>query len=570
MRVNAKKITDNIKYLTWIYMFLATILMLFLFRMEVDFPFHMQRLSAIADELRMNGLSALPIRIYHTTLNNYGYGSPMFYGDIFMWPFALLVVCGVSVINAYKIMNIFILFATYFSANLSMKVVFDDKNASDTGVFIYVASTTIFGNVTGSILGRAFAGIFVPLAISGLYLILNKEKQYDWLYLALGMSGLVFSNVLDAVICAFTLAVILIFSIKNVNVRKISKIILAAIVCLGLTFWFIAPMLEQMHNGQFFVTNNTTNQKFNNLEKYTVPLVGLLLPFRMVNCLYHILGFNTENYLTHTYMYGITFMIAVVVIAIIYRKKLLYNTFNKIICILLLFYIIFQTKIFPHEALKAFIGVFQFPFRVQICMTMICGWLIAEMSVRLKEKRGMIFGIISLSALILVVSVVSSFGIDAVYSIIKHKPSYEFTSVDVGMGEYIPDKLLNIEDRGYFKKFIEERGERVICSNPNTEIDFTRNKNGMTIVYRNNKFGKFELPLLMYKGYCAMDVDSGNLVPVEISKNGLVEFESNKPNGEIEVWYEGTSIQKISEVISLLSIAALCAYLAVKKLKIKI
>ena len=177
MRVNAKKITDNIKYLTWIYMFLATILMLFLFRMEVDFPFHMQRLSAIADELRMNGLSALPIRIYHTTLNNYGYGSPMFYGDIFMWPFALLVVCGVSVINAYKIMNIFILFATYFSANLSMKVVFDDKNASDTGVFIYVASTTIFGNVTGSILGRAFAGIFVPLAISGLYLILNKEKQ---------------------------------------------------------------------------------------------------------------------------------------------------------------------------------------------------------------------------------------------------------------------------------------------------------------------------------------------------------------------------------------------------------
>ena len=69
------------------------------------------------------------------------------------------------------------------------------------GIFTYFASATIFGNITGSAVGRGFATIFTPLAIGGFFLLYSKIEKTNkcripaklrWLPLSLGMVGLIY------------------------------------------------------------------------------------------------------------------------------------------------------------------------------------------------------------------------------------------------------------------------------------------------------------------------------------------------------------------------------------------
>lgn len=555
-----KKINDFLfrymKNIIVIYVVFVVLSILFFTRRGDDFPFHMQRLAAIADNYRMEGIAAFPIRLYHSTLNGYGYASPLFYGDIFMQPFAILTLLGLSVINAYRIMMAFTFLATAISVNCVAKKIFKDENTANIFIFLYLISPTIFGNATGSAIGRAFSMVFVPLVVGGFFLILYGNYKFDWLWLGLGMTGVAFSNVIDLSICAVALLVILIFHIKNLNIVIIKKITVAAVLCIGLTCWFIFPMIEQMRTGSFFVTNSYTIQHTYKLKEFTVPLLGLLFPNGFLTIVQKITGLNFH--ISRAFLGGMTVFVIAAVTIFINRKKILKNKFYLAIYVLLLFFIIFQTKMFPFDLTERLIGVIQFPYRVNIVMTIILSFCMTYLYAETGKRT-----IITVIAMVSIYFIGLGYVCSTVTTLMLNKghPDYSFSSTDIGLAEYVPDQLLREDNKTYYKDFIKERGEQVVCTNENTTAKLTRQGAYSEVVFSNNSAeSNFEVPLLMYNGYSARYADSNEKIPIEISKNGLIQFSSDREDGTVIIWYEGTVLQKYTEVVSLIFFIGLLVY----------
>lgn len=146
-----------LRVLTVVYLAFLVLLILNFLPFGDDIAFHLQRLDALSQEFRLGvDLLDFPFRVYTTTLDGYGYGSPLFYGDIFLYPFALISSLGVSVYTAYRLLLIAMLLGSYLSLRLLMREVTSSTKALgfSLGLFYAVLSTTLYGEVVGSCVGR--------------------------------------------------------------------------------------------------------------------------------------------------------------------------------------------------------------------------------------------------------------------------------------------------------------------------------------------------------------------------------------------------------------------------------
>lgn len=98
---------------------------------------------------------------------------------------------------------------------------------------------------------------FLPLIVVGVYLIYNSKKLRinEWIYLALGMSGIILSHVLTCEIVVVNLIILCIVLLKRtLKKERIMAFIKAAIMCLVLTIWYLLPFID------YFVSQETIVQ----------------------------------------------------------------------------------------------------------------------------------------------------------------------------------------------------------------------------------------------------------------------------------------------------------------------
>ena len=132
----------------------------------------------------------------------------------------------------------------------------------------------------------------------------------------------------------------------------------------------------------------------------------------------------------------------------------------------------------------------------------------------------------------------------------------------IGFGEYLP------EDTD--KEMLFERGD-VITSNNNINYNFSREGTTLKIKFSNNNYNNtyLDLPLLYYKGYEANYKNNVNNIVLPIIKgdNNIIRVKLGKyRDGEITVRYNGTLIQRLSGIVSALSLIIFIIYM----MKIKI
>lgn len=98
---------------------------------------------------------------------------------------------------------------------------------------------------------------FLPLIVVGVYLIYNSKKPRinEWIYLALGMSGIILSHVLTCERVVVNLIILCMVLLKRtLKKERIMAFIKAAIMCLVLTIWYLLPFID------YFVSQETIVQ----------------------------------------------------------------------------------------------------------------------------------------------------------------------------------------------------------------------------------------------------------------------------------------------------------------------
>ncbi len=515
-----------------------------------DIYFHLNRIDGLAQELKMGNL---PVRLYTTALNNYGYAAPLFYGDLLLYFPAALVVAGVEVVTAYKILVMVSALLTGLSMYYSANIILKDKRAAWFAAMLYSLSTYLAADMfTRHAMGEVLSFIFLPLAIAGLHVIINEPLKLmgRWVLLPLGMYGFLQSHTMLATASTFFLFLYALLSVKKI-IRQ-PKRLLYIFMSVGLfalfSASFIFPMIEQMRSGTFRATDGTSAGYLGTLAQRTLPGVYRLF----ANLISDIIIEEEVCFLPA----GLGWAFPLIMIwHLIYRKHftsklwLLYFALGGISLFMVSSY-------FPWEPFQDALGVLQFSWRLLLFVTVFFsfygGFVIKHTA---KAKYLILF---------MAVITVLSLGIAAgnvsdrySYSYYKagrqEKIDYPYEN-SIGLGEYLPT--------GTNKSSLLKRGERVNAKNPVARYDLYRDKGVLTLVFEGNDSpdNHFDLPLLMYKGYKAT-LTSGDEVtdiPLTYGDNNIVRATIGPAQtGTLKVWYGGTLTQHLTFAITSVSFVAL-------------
>ena len=497
---------------------------------------HLSRICALADNIKnqsfLNG-------IYPGYFNDYGYANGLFYPDIFLYIPAILKAFGLSEIISYKLFIVLINFFSILTIYIIIKGISKSKYASILGIIIYAfASYRLVDIYERGALGESLAFIFAPLIIYGIYeIIYNNPKKYY--LLVIGMSGMILSHIVSTYMIGILLVLLCLINIKKILKEKRYIFLLkAALLTLLITSFFLIPMLEQMNSQQFYYSNTSNINEFV-LSKRTVPFYLLFLEIP-----------NLRKAIFKKFW--IPSGIGIIFIYLIYKKlknKKINDKFINNSYILGIIFLLITTNLFPwnNNIIKKIFYPIQFPWRFYFLSTILLTISGSILISKINENKKTIRNIFLISF----ISLISMFVISIIPKRLKEVVEY-----DASYAEYLP-KEIN-------KDFIKTRGN-IIISNNKTNHKFTKNGTNMEIIfYQENKDTYFELPLIYYKGYKA--TLNNNSLETFKTENGLLAVKVNNiKSGKIIIKYEGTKINKICKIISLISTSIFIITLPRKK-----
>lgn len=224
----------------------------------VDLVFHLQRIEGICQGL-LSG--QFPVRIHPGWLDGHGYAASVFYGDILMYPSALLRMVGFTVEEAYKFYMLAVNAATVAISFYAFRKITKDELAAMSGSILYAGNFYRLDCLHHAKVGRCSAMMFYPLVFMGFYLLFTEDvdsKEYKkiWGYLTLGFTGLLMTHMLSGLMVAvYAVITCLIMWKKVLRKNTMLELAKAAVVFVLLNLWFLVPFLGYMFSERLFINS---------------------------------------------------------------------------------------------------------------------------------------------------------------------------------------------------------------------------------------------------------------------------------------------------------------------------
>lgn len=489
-----------------------------------DLDFHLSRIISIKDCMEIKKICY----VAPNYLDGYGYGTPLFYPELFLIIPSILLYFGLSLVSSYKIfiilINVLSILSMYFCVNKMTK----SKQKSLISSFLYAfASYRVIDISARAALGEFLSFIFFPIVILGIYEIVYGDYR-NYKYLIIGMSGIILSHVLSSVIIFIYLVIFCLINIKTLfkDKKRIKYLIISALVTFLLTSYFTLPMIEQLFDNTFKLSRETTILKDRAMPFYHIFFES---PFTQM--------IDGNKWLWSPGTVGTMFILIIILYFMNITAKEKNNSFIKNNMIISLIFIFLTTRLFPWNIFQHIFNVIQFPWRFSIIP-----------SVLLPIIGGSILYNCNSKGLLFMIMLIGIFSIKSIttYHNITYVDKNNYHGYDIMWEDYLPISLNS--------NYIKNRNE-IISSNNKLEYNYKRENNKLIIDFNNNNSKTFlELPFVYYKGYSTYI--NRNKVNNYMTPNGLLGMTINKkyPNGKIEIFYEGTIIQKVSLLISLISL----------------
>ena len=510
--------------------------------LEHDTLFHLSRIEGYATAIK--NFDFLP-NIYPLKNDGFGYGSPMFYSDIFLLFPAILYNLNISIAICYKITILVASFlSAYFMAVLISKLT-TNKYSPYLGAILYLFSNyRICNTYVRGAMGEIMAFIFVPIVLMGIYEVLLKDKNKYYL-LIIGFSGLVLSHNITFLLMCFCFLFFIIYYYKNIIKDKkiIINIIKATFVTFLLTAFFTFPMLEQINSQNFFLHHYGSSSDL---------AASAFLPWQFtIN--QTIFGF-ASNTLDKTQIMTMNTGLLILFLPIFYlfdiNKKT--NKFVKPCFIFGYFFLFMCSSIVPWQYLSIF-RIIQFPFRLMVLSTSLLS-IVASIAIFevIEKKHKFIFIIlITLSSLntfymlnpvlnrSLVINNDTQYSQLLDGSIVDPYYSSSYVRVEVAGADYLPSSFLDYKN-----------ASNIITDTNNVEINKVFNKDYNSLHFSAPTYTDIIIPITYYKGYNVYAINDNQKITIEANEYlGRIMINTDKYT-DFKVVYEKTTIQIISIIIS--------------------
>ena len=237
------------------------------FTKGAEIGFHYARIMTLADSLK-SGI--FPAKIRPTHMKLFGYGIGFFYPDIMIYPPAALIALGAG----YDItMKIYYFVVTLIQACITYKMlkqVTGNKWISFIGQILILNSEVNDQSIfDGGGMPHLFAYLFIPLAICGLLRAL-EDKKGAYVQFALGLTMVLLTHNMIFLTMIFAMIFILLVHIKNIIKKpmillKLIGVSLASMLCTT-AYWL--PAMEQVSHIKFIVFNDNAYEVTDHVIKF--------------------------------------------------------------------------------------------------------------------------------------------------------------------------------------------------------------------------------------------------------------------------------------------------------------
>ena len=546
--------------------------------------------DTIIQLLRLEGIKdgylagQFPVKVEPTFCGGYGYAFSIFYGSLFYNIPALFRLMGFSIQFSYKIyvalINIATVLISYYSFFVMLK---NKKNAVIASVLYSLSVYRFYDLYQRGAVGEYTAMTFLPLIAVGLWKIYtssdDKNLRKMWVMPVIGFWGVIQSHVLSTEIYgAFTLLLCLIMFKKTFKKDRFIVLLKIVLISAVLNANYLLPFLECFMLDNLYIKH----------DSYVEVLIGMPIT--------HIFKFYTGKSSSSYYIVdgGLGCTSIIVIIMLVYagvkkyfsedsRRKLWITGIISLVSVILASSIIpwmkmtnfldagtsnetvsklmhavsrvFKTVQFPVR----YVTVGAFVFIMFTCIVIFC----KKNDKVLKAATGLIFAITVVQFVWLSAVMMKNGNLDTRYAISPTDKDFTF---NLGGFEYMP---LRDDDGIPYMNMLMENEE---CQTTNAEIsNYSKYLTNINVHIKTGaaSTGMVEFPLLYYRGYKAVDVNTGEelLVYNSTSSARLAVIVTADYDSDVKVYYAGKTTWHIAEVVSAMMMLFIILYSAYPAMK---
>ena len=531
---------------------------------------HMLRIFGMEQILKEQNF---PPFIYSKFANGFGYAINLFYSPIVTYGPLFFRIFGLHYYTCLKLFAYSTILISCFTMYNFLYEVSKKREIAILGAVIYAfipyRLETIFNRFA---IGEFTAYIFFPMLFHGLFNLLKGDGRKHY-YIAIAAIGLILTHTISTEYSAIFALLYIIFNFKQLkNKGVIKKIAINVIFILAITTFFTVPLMEHKILGNYVIFNSTSMKSLpSDVQNSTIKISQLFKDIGEVNGV--------------SFKIGIPLIILTLLGIVSYKKmdkniKSEYITFAVIAMISLAM----VTKLFPWIIMPKILTTLQFAWRMlaffEFALSIICAinlyyfidTICKKSSKNSKDtkvhtKTENLYNMLLLFAIIVIIT--SMMKIDYNYSYEKEKfltdEEYETkinekNSIWSINREYLPEKV-DVKKLG--KSYLDYRENRVYVLDGNSTIT-NEKKKGLQLEFdiENYKANTIlELPYTYYLGY-TVTTEQNEKVQMFESDNGMlaIKLDENIESAHITVKYTGTIIEKVSYLISAISIITFIGY----------
>lgn len=496
-----------------------------------DTAFYFNRIEALSSSLREHVIPS----VYRTQNYGYGYGTPLFLPDLFMYIPAFFRL-HMTLLSAYRLFVYLVLNAQAMSMySVTEKVIKNDRTARYLSTLLFVCCTYCWASLMNNgTLSESISAIFVPQVIYGLYSLLAEGA---WYRLAVSLSGMMLS---DPVLGVMMSAVCVILCIRHHalfsrNRNTLKGAAMAAVTAAGIPAGYFITAAEQLFSGDYYVRDLFLSSA--NLTGQT-EWAGLLdlIP-------------SGYPHLLHSVGFGLLFL---PLLSLKARGK--YASFAREIMLAGYILLLGSFRLFPWMIIP-FAGILEYPQRLFYisagCLAFAAGYGFSHASFRKKDReyiRKSLAGICLLSAVLMISVQFNIVGSVSRYRDINStdgaSPALRYNEKELGRGLFLPKN-----------NYVYSAGNRT-AHHISQIAEFTEDAESCSCPYEGG--GSYVFPVTWYKGYTVSVMHNGGEIykaeTAADTASGLVSFElpDDLPADSTAVLaYRSTALQRTGTVISM-------------------